>query len=86
MKQAPDWTKEEFELLIQNSTLSDESLLVRLPRRTLGVIQAVRNEIHEFHQKGESTLLSKMMKDHLTKSEAAFVCPICGESINVRAE
>jgi len=86
MKQAPDWTKEEFELLIQNSTISDESLSIRLPRRTLGVIQAVRNGVHEFHQKGESTLLSEMMKDHLTKSEAVFVCPICGERINVRAE
>ncbi len=85
MKRAPDWTQEEFEVLIQNSTLSDENLLVRLPRRTLGAIQAVRNGIHEFHQKGESTLLSNMMKDHLTKSEAVFVCPVCGESINVRA-
>jgi len=45
MKQAPDWTKEEFELLIQNSTLSDESLAVRLPRRTLGAIQAVRSGV-----------------------------------------
>ncbi len=86
MKQAPDWAQEEFELLIQNSTLSDENLLVRLPRRTLGAIQAVRSGIHEFHQKGESTLLSKVMKDHLTKSEAVFVCPICGERINLHAE
>ena len=85
MKQAPDWTKEEFELLIQNSTLSDESLAVRLPRRTLGAIQAVRSGVHEFHQKGESTLLSEMMKDHLTKSEAVFVCPSCGERINLHA-
>jgi hypothetical protein len=81
MNRAPDWTKEEFELLLQNSALSDESLTARLPRRTVGAIQAVRSGIHEFHQKGETSLLSKMMKKYLRTSGMVLACPICGEKI-----
>jgi hypothetical protein len=81
MKRTTDWTKEEFDILIQNNSLSGESLSTRLPRRTLDAIQIVRSGIHEFHQKGDSTFLSKMMKEHLTKSGIALACPICSERI-----
>ena len=85
MKRLPEWTKEEFDILVKNNSLSDESLSTRLPHRTLDAMQIVRSGIHEFHQKGDSTLLSKMMKAHLTKLGSFFECPICGERIDVRA-
>ena len=81
MKRSPDWTTEEFEILVQNNSLSAESLSVRIPRRTLDAIQIVRNGIHEFHQKGDSTLLSNMMKEYLTVSGKVLVCSICSEKI-----
>ena len=82
MKQAPEWTKEEFEILVKNNSLSTESISAQLPHRTSDAIQIVRNGIHEFHQKGESSFLSKMMKDTIAKPEIDLVCPICGEKID----
>ena len=82
MKRLPDWTKKEFEILMENSSLSVESFSAQLPHRTPDAIQIVRNGIHEFHQKGDSSLLSKMMKDIIAKPEIDLVCPICGEKID----
>ncbi len=81
MKRAPDWTKEEFDILVRNYSLSSGSLTARLPGRTLDAIEIVRNGLHEFHQKRDSGLLSKMMKDQLSKSGSVFICPVCGERI-----
>jgi hypothetical protein len=81
MKQVPEWTNEEFELLVRNDSLSDEELSKSIPRRTIGAIQFVRSGIHEFHRKGDSPLLSKMIKNYLTKSVTVLVCPICGVRI-----
>jgi hypothetical protein len=81
MKRLPDWTHEEFEILLQHNSLSAEDLSIQLPRRSSDAVQIVRNGIHEFHQNGESTLLSKMMKERLTKSGMILSCPICGERI-----
>lgn len=80
MKPAPRWTKEEFETLITHWHLSDADLSVLIPTRTVGAIQAVRSGIHEFHLKGASTLLSKMMKSYIKRSQA-LKCPICGETL-----
>lgn len=76
MKREADWTKEEFEILLQNNSLPVESLSAQLPSRTIDAIKIVRNGIHEFHLKGDSSLLSKMMKERLT-----LICPVCGERI-----
>ncbi len=81
MNREPDWTKEEFDLLLRNDALSDEEFSSRLPNRTLDAINVVRNGIHEFHSKGETTLLSKMMKKELENSGIILACPICGKSI-----
>lgn len=81
MKRLPDWTKEEFDILILNSSLSKENLSLLIPRRTTDAITVVRNGIHEFHQKGESSLLSRMMKDYIVKLENGLSCPICGMKI-----
>jgi hypothetical protein len=85
MKRLPDWTKEEFGILLQNNSLLNEGFTTLLPSRTIDAIQIVRSGIHEFHKKGDSTLLSRMMKESLTKSGIVLSCPICGERISVRA-
>lgn len=81
MKRAPDWTKEEFGILLQNNSLPSEGFFKLLPQRTADAITVVRSGIHEFHKKGESTLLSKMMKETLSKSSIALKCPLCGENL-----
>ncbi len=86
MKRLPDWTKEEIGVLLQNNSLSSEGFATLLPRRTADAITVVRNGIHEFHKKGETTLLSEMMKETLTKSVIILTCPICGERIAARVE
>lgn len=80
MSQISQWTKEEFETLIKHWNLSDADLSVLIPSRTVGAIQAVRSGIHEFHQKGASSLLSKMMKEYIEQSQG-LKCPHCGESL-----
>lgn len=86
MKRLPDWTKEEIEILVRNNSLSVESISARLPLRTPAAIQVIRNGIYEFHQKGDLSLLSKMMKDRIAKPEIDLVCPICGENIDAEAD
>jgi hypothetical protein len=81
MNRAPDWTKEEFGILLQNNSLASEGFTALLPRRSSDAIQVVRSGMHEFHQKGDSTLLSKMMKETLTHAGIVLSCPICGGRI-----
>jgi hypothetical protein len=81
MKRAPFWTKEEFVLLVKSYSMSDEDLSKRLPNRTINAIGFVRSGIHQYHTKGKTTLLSKMMKDYLDKQEITLTCSICGEDI-----
>jgi len=80
MKRAPDWSKEEFETLIKHWNLSDADLSVLIPTRTTDAIKVVRSGIHEFHQKGTSSLLSKMMKTYIEQSHG-LKCPLCGEGL-----
>ncbi len=84
MKRAPEWTVEEFDILLRNISLDAETLSSRYLQRTASAIEIVRSGIHTFHQKGDSSLLSKMMKKRLTKSGTTLVCPICGERLAVR--
>jgi len=81
MKRAPEWTPAEFDLLLQNPSLSDSALTKLLPKRSESAIQVVRSGVHEFHIKEDSTLLSKMMKTRLAREGMNLLCPICGEKI-----
>jgi len=80
MKRAPDWTKEEFEVLLKNWSLSDSDLSVLIPHRTMDAIKTVRSGVHGYHHKGDSPLLSKMMKEYIEQSHG-LKCPLCGESL-----
>jgi hypothetical protein len=85
MNRLPDWTPEEFEILLQHNSVPAEDLSIQLVRRSADAVQIVRNGIHEFHKKGESSLLSIMMKERLSKSGMGLACPLCGERIIISA-
>lgn len=65
MARAPRWTEQEFETLVENLSHSDETLETRLPQRTVGAVEIVRNGIHSYHTgKHYESILSKMMQHH----------------------
>ena len=80
MNQKPVWTREEFEILVSNSALSDAELVQKLPRRSSGAIGIVRAGIHAFHVGGNISMLSKMMISYLEEKAGSTICPICGET------
>jgi hypothetical protein len=77
MTKAPEWTKEEFILLVSRPELFDEELVSLLPNRSAGAIGVVRAGIHSFHTGGDVSMLSIMMKDLLGSKETLVECPIC---------
>jgi len=77
MAKAPDWTPEEFEILLRSPNEKDDSLYLQLPRRTPSSIQAVRGGIHAFHTGGKFSLLSMMMVRRLQKDTTGLVCAVC---------
>jgi len=81
MKRAPNWSKEELEILLKENDLSAEQLSRKLLRRTPGAIGVVRAGIHYFHTTGKTSLLSKMMVKCLDKESPPAVCPVCRERL-----
>jgi hypothetical protein len=77
MTRAPDWSSEEFETLISNAHLSNKELTHLLPGRTEGAIDVVRQAIHSFHTGGNTSMLSKMMRQRLETKQQPITCPIC---------
>jgi hypothetical protein len=67
----PDWSEEEFRLLLDFPDDTAEHLQKRSP----DAISIVKTGVHEFHQGRDSQLLSEMMKRLL--SESNWTCPIC---------
>lgn len=82
MMRSPDWTKQEFEILLSNNLLKSDEFVAILPNRSKGAIDVVRQGLHEFHQKGESSLLSNFMKQHIVDSTHAIICPICSAKVS----
>ncbi len=62
MTRAPDWTEEEFRLLLSQPMASSEELKASLSRRSVEAIQLVRQGIEQFQRDGHSPLLSQMMQ------------------------
>jgi hypothetical protein len=77
MSQAPRWTQEEFEILLQNPTVPAAGLAKRLPGRSVSAIEVVRSGIHAFHTGGDVSMLSKMMTARLEGETEDLVCAIC---------
>ncbi len=86
MKRAAEWTYEELEILLGSNSLAVVELSGLLPGRSLAAVQVVRSGIHQFHQDGDSSLLTKRIKAWLTRPGAPLSCPMCGERLNVPTE
>ena len=61
MTRAPDWSEEEFRLLLSQPETPAEDLQQELPQRSIEAIELVRNAVADFRRRGESPLLSQMM-------------------------
>ena len=77
MAKAPDWTPEEFEILLRSPNEKDDSLYLQLPKRTPSAIQIVRGGVHAFHTGGKFSLLSLMMVRRLEKDTTGLICAVC---------
>lgn len=77
---APVWTNREFDIVLQNPTLSDGEVAGLLPQRTEGAVGWVRKGIHNYHRELDTSMLSKMMLRRL-EDGPSVVCPRCGETV-----
>ena len=76
--QAPQWTEQEFEVVVQNPGLSNEDLAGLLVSRSVGAVGVVRSGIHSFHQEGRDiTMLSEIMRQRLADGTRPVECPRC---------
>jgi hypothetical protein len=76
MSRAPNWSEEEFELLLNNNHLSSHELAGKLPLRTADAVEIVRSGIHSFHRGMNVSMLSKMMLNRLGRT-GTITCPMC---------
>jgi hypothetical protein len=80
MQRAPDWTREEFAILLSSPGIPHEQLVADLPQRSPGAIEVVRNGVHLLHR-GEPThdILSRMMLAYLEprRSTLEALCAVC---------
>jgi hypothetical protein len=81
MKRDPNWTEEEFEILLTNPHLHDMELARKLSRRSEYAVHLLRDEIHYRHTGIEKPKLSKMMRRRLALGPHPVKCPRCGENI-----
>ena len=73
----PPWTSDEFEVLRGSHSMSDADLARRLPSRSVGALGWVRSGLHSFHQGGDVSMLSEMMKETFHKNPGGTTCPRC---------
>lgn len=76
MSRAPDWSEDEFMILLGNPTQSAEELVEQLPGRSVSAVEIVRQGLHQFHQQGTSSLLSHSM---IRNSRPGWICSVCLE-------
>ena len=72
------WNSEEFGILLENPQLTNEELSRQLATRSVGAINVVRSFIHNFHEGGDLSGLSKLMIYRL--QQGFWVCPHCHET------
>ena len=78
MTRAPDWSVEEFEILLNHNNLSSDELAKLLPRRTSDAVEVVCQGIHRSHDNGDGSLLSELMRRRLAGKRQSSNCPVCG--------
>ncbi|MBZ5640592.1 MAG: hypothetical protein LAO51_17790 [Acidobacteriia bacterium] len=82
MPQAPDWTAQDFETLLQNGHRAVEDLARVLPGRAVGTIEVVQHGIHSYHVGRGTSMLSEMMLRRLGDRSRPVICPVCGMTVS----
>lgn len=79
-KRVPNWTLNEFEIVLQHPDLSHAEIAAMLPAyRTEGSVSWVRGGVHRFHAGQDNRgILSKMMRAHLRDKTYTVECAQCG--------
>ena len=77
MSQWPDWTPQEFDIVVSAPNDSPQVLAQQLGSRTPGAVEWVRAGIHGYHTNGDVSPLSHMMRSRLDARSAPVVCPQC---------
>ena len=78
MNQTPDWTLDEFKILLASGGKPSAELVSLFPNRTVGAVSAVQQGIHAFHVGHDHSILSKLMVDYLEDQRGCLTCPVCG--------
>ena len=78
MANAPDWTLEEFKILLDIGGKPSAQLSTQLPNRTAESISIIQQGIHAFHIGNDHSMLSRLMVDHLQAEHGYLKCPVCG--------
>jgi hypothetical protein len=77
MIRPPDWSLDEFIIVLANPGMPPAKLIPQLPGRTGGAIGVVQQGIHAFHKGTNISTLSRLMVDHLETHRGSLVCPVC---------
>jgi len=78
MDRIPDWTLDEFKVLLVSGGKPSAELVTLFPNRTPGAVSAVQQGIHAFHIGNDYSMLSKLMVDYLEEQRGHLTCPVCG--------
>jgi hypothetical protein len=82
MAQAPRWTVEELDRLLDALDHSDELLSEELSGRSADAVSTMRTAIHEFHRSPERPFarsgLSVLVRQRLYERSGTLTCYLCG--------
>jgi hypothetical protein len=74
---APEWTREEFAVLLSSPTLSDEAVGGEV-QRSAGAVAVVRQGVHLLLQSEPThNMLSRMMIAYLEPRREHMPCAVC---------
>jgi hypothetical protein len=74
----PDWTLDEFKILLASGGSAPPKIVAFLPGRTTEGISVVQQGDHAFHLGRNHSMLSRLMVDYLEDQRGKLVCPVCG--------
>ena len=78
MSRSPNWSLDEFRVVLVSYGEKSGQLAERLPGRTLAAIELIKQGIHGHHRNNNVAVLSKSMKEYLKNNRRSHVCPVCG--------
>ena len=78
MNRNPDWTLDEFKILLAGGGKPPAQLVTQVTGRTAGAVGVVQQGVHAFHLGRNHSMLSRLMADYLEAERGHLTCPVCG--------